>query len=986
MAERSKTTIGGKQRPMVGPRKSRTSITLKDVDGQTDPRGSINKNRVSSGKYRQQAPRPTTPKDRKHNDRSTKQDNQQNITSYGTHPNDNGKRQPSLPPIQNGNTNGRSELNQSRKATVDRHDSIHSIKAGNERRESMRSITKETRKDSTNSLRSDSRKSPRVSPIPHPPSTPPSAVRRTRKRTISQQSAHSEQTEKPVLILVNSKGNDTTRHDVGILSCAVSRDQTICITGSGSEQGNQGTIRAWDPHTGAPLGASKALSRRITGVCCSPRYPLLAWTEGEGCVIRFMEMGQMEAEENNSGAMFQIELPGDQTDTQALIPGWNTLNSSAEGNYILATSSSKNSIHVIDMTSGNYEEVPNIHKGAVLGGCFAPTGDKFVTWCSAFTQPFNSRARPDATSEIKIFDMISKQELCCAASDNEMSKPQKGWENKAGFANIRFHPTEPFIACTTHTGKLQLRDVDDLKVKEETQAHTGSTPDLRFTRNGRYVVTCSVDQQVKVWSVPDLQEVASYDIGAEVTCVDTLNSGDGDILINCGDNTGALTVLKLQVPHDDTNGEDNTAGCTAGFSGSIYNSSDKSLHQEDATPKRKHSQTSINQKANRPASRSIDGRDSPAVSPIPRTASRPISMQSSRGNTPRSLVLKNAATDESMQHSDGILSCAISLDQTICVTGSGSEDGENAVIRTWDPLSGKLLGASKPLSQRITALNFSPRYSLLAWSKGEGNEVMFWDFRQLESDQLDSSTLFQINLGSDRDSADGFVPGFDTLASSSEGNNLLATSTKSSSVYIIDMTSGNFDEMENIHRGAVLGACFSPSGDKILTWCSAFTQPFSKSGKTDASSEIKIFDTNTKEEICSAEAAKDSCKPQTGWENRAGFAKVRFHPKQPFVACTTHTGKLQIRDVNTLGIMAQHQAHEGSAPGLQFSRDGRYVVTCSEDHWVKVWSVPELTEQAAYDVGTEATCIDTLVSPEGNLIINCGDKSGKLSALELQCE
>ena len=700
----------------------------------------------------------------------------------------------------------------------------------------------------------------------------------------------------------------------------------------------------------------------------------MAWSSGEGAIINVLEMSNLRNNEINTQVMEMVVLPqGDiNEDTDKLVCGWTPLNGSPDGNYMVAISTKRTSVFLVDMNDKQVEEIPAIHKGAVLGGSFSPDSKRMVTWCSAYSNPFSASSEPDAPSEIKLLDVDSRKELCSVQADNDDCIPQKGWESKAGFANVVYHPTQPIVACTTHSGKLQLRKSDNLEMKREVMAHSGSTPALRFSQNGQYVITGSQDGNIKVWSFPELKEISSYDVGAEVTCLDTLESEHGNLIINCGDNKGIMLVLEFK---PQTNGPRRAS----------RNDRKASFAPSEG---RRPSQTLKTDR--RPSVRSQTSRkQSMAESeffPIPPAGSVPASRPESAVNDegPRMiLVWKNEDTTE--KHDVGILSCALSFDQSLCMTGSGCDEGEVGNIRAWNPLNGDSLGVSKTLAKRVTGLSFSPRYPLLAWGKGDGKEVIFFEIRQTDSGVMDTIPVLQIKLqGSADGTGDLPADGHDGMTASLDGKYLMVTSTAKNSVYIITMASGLYEEMKAGHAGAVSGSCFSPGGEKFITWCSAYTKPYGPQTEPDAESELKLFDMETQSEICSIQAEGQTGAPDSNSKNKAGFASVQFHPKQPSVVCTSHSGLLQIRDANTLEVKGEVAAHERSTPALGISPDGNHVVTGSLDGWLRVWSFPDLQQVTEFMLGSEITCLITLTSPDGALVINCGDNTGKFYVFQME--
>ncbi|MFO0807852.1 MAG: protein kinase [Gemmataceae bacterium] len=197
----------------------------------------------------------------------------------------------------------------------------------------------------------------------------------------------------------------------------------------------------------------------------------------------------------------------------------------------------------------------------------------------------------------------------------------------------------------------------------------------------------------------------------------------------------------------------------------------------------------------------------------------------------------------------------------------------------------------------------------------------------------------------------------------------------------------------------VRGVCFSPDGKRLATGDHEFTNPvkvwevesgkqvlnpighgrlvmsvcYSPDGRYLASgswdSTVKVWDAATGNEVYS-------------FAGESRVACVRFSPSGDRLAASygdyAGSGAIRVWDVATGREAITLRGHAKGVDGIQFSPDGRRIVSGSQDRSIKVWDVAGGKELRTYR-GHTATVNGVSVSPDGRLLASAGaDRTIKL--------
>lgn len=106
---------------------------------------------------------------------------------------------------------------------------------------------------------------------------------------------------------------------------------------------------------------------------------------------------------------------------------------------------------------------------------------------------------------------------------------------------------------------------------------------------------------------------------------------------------------------------------------------------------------------------------------------------------------------------------------------------------------------------------------------------------------------------------------------------------------------------------------------------------------------------------------------------------IAIHSGWQELAAAYSDGYIRILDLNTLAVKQVIEAHQNSVFTVQYSPDGRYLLSGSRDAHIKAWSVADHYELAHSIVAHMYTINHLSYSPGGRLFASCSmDKSVKV--------
>jgi eukaryotic-like serine/threonine-protein kinase len=344
-------------------------------------------------------------------------------------------------------------------------------------------------------------------------------------------------------------------------------------------------------------------------------------------------------------------------------------------------------------------------------------------------------------------------------------------------------------------------------------------------------------------------------------------------------------------------------------------------------------------------------------------------------------------------HVDGISKLSFAPDGSFLV--SGSQDG---AVKRWDLAALRETNILRGNGGWILALAFSPDGTKLAsasTSKAGANitlagEVKLWD---VASGQVLATQSAQGWAVSEVDfSADGSTLAFCTEAAQNAEVTLWDMSTKKVRA---NWKTQRGVALRFLGDGATLATCDRQSDEGIKLWDLATGQEraslkvenrdgclaLAPDGLTLAAGDwnkgqIEIWDLRTerRQQILGKPWSQGSV---SAFYDFMGNSSVAFSPDGRTVAHASRTagiigrGTVRLLDVSSGGERLTLQGHKAEVWSVAFTRDGKTLVSGSEDQTIKFWD-PETGDQRLTLRGHEARISTVAFSPDGNTLATAG--------------
>lgn len=362
-------------------------------------------------------------------------------------------------------------------------------------------------------------------------------------------------------------------------------------------------------------------------------------------------------------------------------------------------------------------------------------------------------------------------------------------------------------------------------------------------------------------------------------------------------------------------------------------------------------------------------------------------------------------------HADEVLSVSFSSDGKFVLTGS-----KDATARVWSTHDGKQLGHFRGHPHTVSSVAFSPNQRFIY--AASGNIVWVWEttsgkhLRSFEGNsELVSAVSFSpdgkyILIGSwddtarlwDTTSGRGFqrLQGHfgDVRASTfSADGRLILTGSRDGTARLWDATSGSELHRFKGHSEGVRSVAFSPDGNFVLTgsddktvWLWEAGEPFKKHQRigphprrvTDA-----VFSPDSQALLTSSDNVaylwniKDGKTIKTFSHNKLINA-VSFSPDGQLAVTASWDKTARIWDIRTGKERSQLRGHSSGVTAAMFSPDGRFVITGSEDNTARLWRTSNGKEVRRLS-GHDSGVTAVAFSPQGRFILTgSSDQTARL--------
>jgi WD40 repeat protein/tRNA A-37 threonylcarbamoyl transferase component Bud32 len=525
----------------------------------------------------------------------------------------------------------------------------------------------------------------------------------------------------------------------------------------------------------------------------------------------------------------------------------------------LATAGADGKVRVYDVTTGADTGLSNDYGDAIIAVAFSPDGRRIAyaggVWTWSRSQDTSIRIWELATGKTQqlaghsqaVFGLAWSPDgamLVSCGFDGQI----KAWDPDSGrellprfvaspkqkvLCRADFSPDGRLLGVVggddPHpTARATLFDVRTREVVRELAGHSTVVQSIRFSLDGKYIATSSLDRTVKIWPVAPLPAFVSLEGHSQAVWTAAFSPDGRRVATGSLDQTARIwnatngvllrtlrvrfPVVSLAFSHDGeklaTVGPDNSA-C-------VWKAStepEARSHQPEEA--RIHEGVLGNPKPDAdPSPRSAEDQEpfwlrghtravlSVAWSPDDRWIAT-----GSKDNSARIWDASTGREHLTLAGHTGLVE-AVAFSPSGKVLATGSADG---TARLWSTSSGQCLLVLTNHGGGVLSLAFSPnpKWHLVATGSGDGS-ARLWDS---DTGRLIHRLSGHINGVS----SVAFSPDGQRLVTTPGGTDLHATATRAISILLWDVTSGHQLLTLSPHNNAIYAAAFSPDGKGLVT-------------------------------------------------------------------------------------------------------------------------------------------------------------------------
>ncbi|MGA1839684.1 MAG: hypothetical protein ACMUIU_03580 [bacterium] len=444
--------------------------------------------------------------------------------------------------------------------------------------------------------------------------------------------------------------------------------------------------------------------------------------------------------------------------------------------------------------------------------------------------------------------------------------------------------------------------------------HTDDVNIVRFSPDGRRIVTVSHDKTIRIWNVADGKQI--HVLKGHTAFISTLAfSGDGKHIVTASfDKTARIwevhTGMQVQIleGHKDfisyaefsPNGEqvvtaswDKTARIWDVFTGN-------ELHALEG-----HTESLSN------------ARFLPSGEQV---------ITASGDNTVRFWDVDSSKQIYILEgHTASIIMIELSLDGRYIVSTS-----HDNTARIWDVTTGQQIHVLRGHRGPVMSAAFSPDGRQIV-TASKDNTARIWD----------CTTGQQLNIL--KGHTDPVI-----LSAFSPDGNLIITASRDNTARIWDVATGQEHHILKGHIAPVVGAAFSPDEKRIVT--------------ASEDKSARIWNAASGQEIHVLKVHTDS------------VSMSMFSPDEKCIVTGSHDGLTQIWDIATGQRCHLLEGHGDSVLSADFSPDGEKIVTASRDKTARIW-YSATGQQIHVLQGHTDSVINAAFSPNGKQIITASKDS-----------
>ncbi|WP_020528603.1 caspase family protein [Flexithrix dorotheae] len=499
---------------------------------------------------------------------------------------------------------------------------------------------------------------------------------------------------------------------------------------------------------------------------------------------------------------------------------------------------------------------------------------------------------------------------------------QIGHEGRASF--VCFSPDNELVATSGTDQSIKIWKIKGGKLLKTLDGHNSKVSSIAFSNDGNLLVSGSYDKTIKVWEVHTgmvIQTLTGHDspINSVAFSEDGLMvaSASGDFDNDQSDNSVRLwevlsgkMILKLEGHEKSTN----TVSFNSNGKYLVSGGWDNQIKLWSVTQKK-----------------------------LLRTYS---------GHTDRINTIKFCQ--------DGMSFASCSNDQT---------------IKTWDIISGEMIHDLKNNLGNINSFSYSSDGKFIV-SGGVGKKVNLWraETGKLEKtfncnlgwvtsvaynqegeiiasgSSLDHTLILDVEKQVEISRLEGFSKKITTLEFSPDGKSI-AFVNNGNNIFLIDVATGRVSSKLTGHRGYVRDLNFSADGKSLIS--------------VGADKSVKIWNLD-----------KDG-NPKSLNAHRKGLFSLAYNKEKGLIASGSGDGTVMLWELTTGRpldtLIGNTKAYFEPAWSLDFSNDGKYLVSGGHNSALKVWQVENKACKPLNMIKADAGAIRAVkVSPDGQFIATAG--------------
>ncbi|MFN8564802.1 MAG: protein kinase [Anaerolineae bacterium] len=486
--------------------------------------------------------------------------------------------------------------------------------------------------------------------------------------------------------------------------------------------------------------------------------------------------------------------------------------------------------------------------------------------------------------------------------------PQRAFIGHSGVVyDVKFSPDGRYILTGSGDQTARLWDAATGEVVRTFSGDGGEVYAVAFSSDGTYIATGNEDHTVKLWDTATGQQIRTF-TGHEAEVESVAFSPDDKYLLTRSLYDGSARLW------DVSTGQQLRSFTNDGARGVAFSPDGQWMLVSDIDSTATLWETSTGHLA-----RTFRGHANSVYS----VAFSPDGKYIVTGSIDNTAKLWDAATGREIYtfrgHSASVRAVAFSPDGRYVATGSSDH-----TIRLWDAATGQELRRFSAHLERIWSIAFSPDGRTLV-SASADHTVKLWNV--VTDDEMGTFSVPNTEI-------------FDVAFSPNGAYALTASADNTARLW--DVATGTVTHSLKGHTNIVYSAAFSPDGVYALT------------GSADATAIL--WDVASGQQVRTFAGHQDM------------VLGVAFSPDGVYALTGSADTTAILWDVASGQQVRTFAGHQASVTGVSFSPDGSYILTTGDDGTVKQWETASGQEMQTFTVG-DTIVYDADFSPDGKTVL-----------------